>query len=159
MQILSPRTPFDVIVVGSGASGGWAAKRLAEAGVNVALLDCGRPQTDASFTEHMRPFELKYRDQAHELLRRTRPVQKECYACMEYNYEWFANDLEEPYTTPEDKPFSWQGRMRVVGGRTNVWGRQSYRLSEQDLKGKSFDGYGDDWPLSYADLAPYYDIV
>ena len=159
MQIVSPRTPFDVIVVGSGASGGWAAKRLAEAGINVALLDCGRPQSDASFTEHMRPFELKYRDQAHELLRRTRPVQKECYACMEYNYEWFANDLEEPYTTPKDKPFSWQGRMRVVGGRTNVWGRQSYRLSELDLKAKSHDGYGDDWPLSYADLAPYYDIV
>ena len=78
---------------------------------------------------------------------------------MEYNYHWFANDLEEPYTTPADKPFSWQGRLRVVGGRTNVWGRQSYRFSQQDLKGKSFDGYGEDWPLSYDDLAPYYDIV
>ena len=69
------------------------------------------------------------------------------------------NDHEEPYTTPEGKPFSWQGRTRIVGGRTNVWGRQSYRLSEQDLKGKSFDGAGEDWPLSYADLAPYYDLV
>jgi len=159
MQIVTPQTGYDVIVVGSGASGGWVAKRLAEAGVKVALVDCGRPQTDASFTEHMRPFELKYRDQAHELLRRTRPTQKDCYACMEYNYEWFANDLDEPYTTPKDKPFSWQGRLRVVGGRTNVWGRQSYRLSDLDLKAKSHDGYGDDWPLSYADLAPYYDIV
>ena len=55
---------------------------------------------------------------------------------MEYNYNWFANDLEEPYTTPDDKPFSWQGRLRVVGGRTNVWGRQSYRFSEQDLQGQ-----------------------
>jgi choline dehydrogenase-like flavoprotein len=159
MQIVTPQTGYDVIVVGSGASGGWVAKRLAEAGVKVALVDCGRPQTDASFTEHMRPFELKYRDQAHELLRRTRPIQKDCYACMEYNYEWFANDLDEPYTTPKNKPFSWQGRLRVVGGRTNVWGRQSYRLSDLDLKAKSHDGYGDDWPLSYADLAPYYDIV
>jgi choline dehydrogenase-like flavoprotein len=70
-----------------------------------------------------------------------------------------AYDIEEPYTTPDDKPFSWQGRMRVVGGRTNVWGRQSYRLSEQDLKGKSFDGYGEDWPLSYADLVTYYEII
>ena len=92
-------------------------------------------------------------------MRHTRPVQKDCYACMEYNYDWFANDLEEPYTTPDDKPFSWQGRLRVIGGRTNVWGRQSYRLSDLDFKAKSHDGYGDDWPISYADLAPYYDIV
>src|SRR5918993_3563914 len=159
MQIMAPRRAFDVIVVGSGASGGWAAKRLAEAGVKVALVDCGRPLTDASYSEHMRPFELKYRDRAHELIRSTRPVQKDCYACMEYNYDWFANDLDEPYTTPADKPFGWLGRMRVVGGRTNVWGRQSYRLSELDLKARSHDGYGDDWPLSYADLEPYYDLV
>ena len=86
-------------------------------------------------------------------------VRRTATRAREYNYNWFANDLEEPYTTPDDKPFSWQGRMRVVGGRTNVWGRQSYRFSEQDLKGKSFDGYGDDWPLGYKDLAPYYDLV
>jgi choline dehydrogenase-like flavoprotein len=78
---------------------------------------------------------------------------------MEWNYHWFANDLEEPYTTGPNKPFSWQGRMRVVGGRTNVWGRQSYRLSDLDFKAKSHDGYGDDWPISYDDLAPFYDIV
>jgi choline dehydrogenase-like flavoprotein len=71
----------------------------------------------------------------------------------------FANDLEEPYTTPDGKPFSWHGRMRIVGGRTNVWGRQSYRLSDQDLHGRSFDGCGEDWPISYADLVPYYDLV
>ena len=73
MQIIAPRHTFDVIVVGSGASGGWAAKRLAEAGVKVALVDAGRPLTDAAYSEHMRPFELKYRDKAHELIRRTRP--------------------------------------------------------------------------------------
>ena len=92
-------------------------------------------------------------------MRRTRPKQRDCYACREWNYKWFANDLDEPYTNPDDKPFSWQGRTRVVGGRTNVWGRQSYRLSEQDLKGKSFDGYGEDWPISYKDLVPYYELV
>jgi choline dehydrogenase-like flavoprotein len=150
---------YDVIVVGSGASGGWAAKRLAEAGAKVALLDAGRAHGGGDYREHMRPFDLKYRDRAPEIIRRTRPRQKDCYACTEYNYDWFANDLEEPYTTPDDKPFSWQGRMRIVGGRTNVWGRQSYRLSPLDLKAKSFDGYGDDWPLGYDDLAPYYDIV
>jgi choline dehydrogenase-like flavoprotein len=159
MQLSSSVPRFDVIVVGSGASGGWAAKRLAEAGVKVALVDCGRPQDDEAFREHTPAFDLRYRDQADALIRRTRPVQKDCYACMEYNYHWFANDLEEPYTTPGGKPFSWQGRLRVIGGRTNVWGRQSYRLSDLDFKAKSHDGYGDDWPISYADLAPYYDIV
>jgi choline dehydrogenase-like flavoprotein len=150
---------FDVLVIGSGASGGWVAKRLTEAGVRIALLEAGRAHTPADYREHTRPFELKYRNSMPDVIRRTRPVQKDCYACREENYDWFVNDLEEPYTTPRDKPFSWQGRMRIVGGRTNVWGRQSYRFSEQDLKGASFDGSGDDWPLGYADLAPYYDLV
>jgi glucoside 3-dehydrogenase (cytochrome c) catalytic subunit len=150
---------FDVIVVGSGASGGWAAKHLSEAGVKVGLLDAGRALTDADYKEHVPAFSLKYRDQAPEFIRRTRPVQKDCYACMEWNADWFRNDLEEPYTVAEGTSFSWQGRMQVVGGRTNVWGRQSYRLSDLDLKAASFDGYGEDWPLSYADLSPYYDIV
>src|SRR5215475_2177729 len=152
-------TKFDVIVIGSGASGGWAAKRLAEAGVKVGLLDAGRALTDADYNEHQPAFELKYRNQAPEVIRRTRYRQKDCYACMEWNWSWFRNDVEEPYTTPEGKPFSWQGRMQVVGGRTNVWGRQSYRLSELDLKAASYDGYGEDWPLGYADVAPYYDLV
>jgi choline dehydrogenase-like flavoprotein len=150
---------FDVLVVGSGASGGWAAKRLAEAGVNVGLLDAGRVLTDEDYSEHTPAFDLKYRNMAPDVIRRTRYRQKDCYACMEWNYDWFRNDLEEPYTTPEDKPFSWQGRMQVVGGRTNVWGRQSYRFSDLDFKAASRDGFGEDWPLSYADLAPYYDLV
>ena len=150
---------FDVIVVGSGASGGWAAKRLAEAGVKVALLDCGRPQSDQNFTEHMPPFELKYRDRVPEVIRRTRPIQKDCYACTEFNYQWFSNDIDEPYATAPGTQFSWQGRVRMVGGRTNVWGRVSLRLSDLDLKAASFDGFGADWPLAYKDLEPYYDLV
>lgn len=150
---------FDVLVIGSGASGGWAAKRLAEAGVKVGLLDAGRAVSDKDWSEHKRELDLPYRNRAQEIIRKTRPKQRDLYACSEFNYDWFVNDLEEPYSTPEDKPFSWQGRTRIVGGRTNVWGRQSYRFSEQDLKGASFDGFGEDWPLGYADLAPYYDLV
>jgi len=148
---------YDVIVVGSGATGGWAAKRLSEAGLKVALLEAGRAVTPKEFTEHMPSFQLKYRNHSPEVMR-TRPIQKQCYACMEYNYEWFVNDLENPYSTPADKPFTWQ-RLRVLGGRSLVWGRQSYRMSDVDFKAASRDGYDVDWPISYADMAPFYDIV
>ncbi len=148
---------YDAVVVGSGATGGWAAKQLAEAGLKVALLEAGRAVSPTEFTEHTPAYQLKYRDHSPEIVR-TRPIQKQCYACMEYNYEWFVNDLDNPYSTPPDKPFTWQ-RLRVLGGRSLVWGRQSYRMSDNDFKAASSDGYGDDWPISYADLAPFYDIV
>jgi len=150
---------FDAIVVGSGASGGWACKRLAEAGLKVALLEAGKAQSDQKFSEHKPEFELKYRNRAVELVRRTRPVQSVFDVCNEYTQDWFANDLEEPYTTPKDQPFLWMGRLRVTGGRTNVWGRVSLRFSDWDLKAASHDGFGEDWPLSYKDLEPYYDLV
>jgi choline dehydrogenase-like flavoprotein len=148
---------YDVIVVGSGATGGWAAKRLSEAGLKVALLEAGRAVTAKEFTEHIPTYQLKYRNHSPEVVR-TRPIQRQCYACMEYNYEWFVNDLENPYSTPPDRPFTWQ-RLHVLGGRSLVWGRHSYRLSDIDFKAASRDGYDVDWPISYADLAPYYDIV
>lgn len=148
---------FDALVVGSGATGGWAAKKLSEAGLKVALLEAGRNISPEEFTEHMPAYKLEYRNLSPEIVK-TRPIQKMCYACMEYNYDWFVDDLENPYSTPKDKPFTWQ-RLRIVGGRTLVWGRQSYRLSDLDLKAASQDGYGEDWPFSYRDIAPYYDEV
>src|SRR3989442_1683290 len=153
------QTSFDVIVVGSGASGGWACKRLAEAGLKVALLEAGRPQSDKNFTEHKPEFELKYRNKASELIRKTRPIQVKFGVCNEYTYDWFVDDLEEPYTTPSDKPFNWMGRLRITGGRTNVWGRVSLRFSEWDFRAASVDGYGENWPLGYKDVESYYDLV
>jgi choline dehydrogenase-like flavoprotein len=150
---------YDVIVVGSGASGGWACKRLAEAGLKVALLEAGRPQSDKNFTEHKPAFELKYRNSTPEIIRKTRPIQVKFDVCNEYTYDWFVNDLEEPYTTPTDKPFNWMGRVRMTGGRTNVWGRVSLRFSDWDFKASSYDGYGENWPLAYKDIEPYYDLV
>ncbi len=150
---------YDAIVVGSGATGGWAAKQLAEAGLQVALLEAGRNVSPREFTEHKPVFQLKYRDMSGAGdWRKRRPVQVQCYACTEYNYDWFVDDVENPYSTPEGKPFTWQ-RMRIVGGRTLCWGRQSYRLSDLDFKAASLDGYGQDWPISYKDMAPYYDRV
>jgi choline dehydrogenase-like flavoprotein len=150
---------YDAIVVGSGASGGWAAKRMSEAGMRVALVCAGRPLKDGDYREHVQPYQLKYQARANDYIRRKQPVQKDCYACTEYNSDWFCNDIDEPYTTEKGKPFSWQGRMRVTGGRTNVWGRHSYRYSQQDLKSYSFDGAGADWPLDYKDLVKYYELV
>jgi choline dehydrogenase-like flavoprotein len=150
---------YDVIVVGSGATGGWAAKRLSEAGLEVALLEAGRDLSPREFTEHKPVFQLKYRDMngAGEW-RKRRPVQVQCYACTEYNYDWFVDDMDNPYSTPEGKPFSWQ-RLRILGGRSLCWGRQSYRLSDLDFKAASHDGYGHDWPISYKEISPFYDIV
>jgi choline dehydrogenase-like flavoprotein len=159
----SPANPskqlYDVLIVGSGASGGWAAKRLAEAGLKVAIVEAGRPQSSKNFTEHKPNFDLKYRNMAPEVLRKTRPIQSKQSSASEFNYEWYCNDLDEPYTTAPDKPYNWLGRIRMVGGRTNVWGRVSLRYSDWDFKAASHDGQGEDWPLSYKDLAPYYDLV
>lgn len=147
--------PFDALVVGSGATGGWAAKVLTEGGMRVALLEAGKKITPRDFTEHKRPWDMTYLGQS-PLIARDRPIQVTCGACTEYNYEWFVNDRENPYT--QAKPFTWI-RQRVLGGRSMSWGRQSYRMSPIDLKAKTHDGYGDDWPLSYEELVPYYERV
>lgn len=146
---------YDAVIVGSGATGGWAAKLLTEAGMEVALLEAGRRIPPSEFTEHKPSWQLEYLGLS-PLVAGERPIQSTCPACTEYNYKWFVNDRENPYT--QEKPFVWI-RMRVLGGRTLSWGRQSYRLSDLDFKSASHDGYGENWPFSYHDLAPYYDIV
>ena len=149
----------DVVVVGSGATGGWVAKRLTEAGVRVTMLEAGRPASDADYREHVQGYELRYHGMSKAPLARERPRQSESYACDEWNAPFYADDRAEPYTTPAGQFFPWVGRIRLLGGRTNVWGRQTYRFSDLDFKAASRDGIGIDWPVGYADLAPYYDIV
>lgn len=155
MQAGGTQQVFDAIVVGSGATGGWAAKKLTEGGMRVAMLEAGQKITQKDFTEHMQSWQLPYLGMSPKILRE-RPIQGQCYACTEYNHKWFVNDLENPYI--QDKPFNWI-RMRVLGGRSLSWGRQSYRMGDLDFKAASHDGYGDDWPISYADMVPYYEEV
>ncbi|MEO8025900.1 MAG: GMC family oxidoreductase [Bryobacteraceae bacterium] len=154
-QIAPAPEIFDAVVVGSGATGGWAAKQLTAAGMRVVMLEAGPPTTPKDFTEHQQSWQLPYLEMSPKLAE-DRPIQSLCYACTEHNYKWFVNDLENPYT--QEKPFHWI-RLRALGGRTLSWGRQSYRMSDLDFKAASHDGYGEDWPISYADLAPYYDQV
>jgi len=159
-MLLPRRKVYDVLVIGSGASGGWVAKELTERGLSVAMLEAGPPRVPTrDFTEHVWPYQLKFRgfgDQ--QQLLRTQPVQRLCYACDEYSHQFFVNDLEHPYTFPADKPFLWI-RGRQVGGKTFCWARQSYRYSDNEFKAASRDGYGEDWPISYKELEPYYDRV
>lgn len=156
----SRRKIYDAIVVGSGATGGWAAKVLTEKGLNVLVLEAGRKLDEAKdFREHTFPYELKYRGLVSgSKFAPRQPVQSRCYAASEYGHHLFVDDIDNPYTTPENKPFWWI-RGRHVGGRSITWGRQSYRMSDYDFKAASRDGYGDDWPISYAELEPYYNLV
>jgi len=155
MYIQQPGFVYDAVVVGSGATGGWAAKRLTEAGMRVALVEAGRRIPPTEFTEHKPSWQLPYLGYS-PIVSRSRPIQSTCPSCTEYNYKWFVNDHENPYT--QEKPFTWI-RMRVLGGRSLSWGRQAYRMSDLDFKAASHDGYGDNWPISYAELSPYYDLV
>jgi choline dehydrogenase-like flavoprotein len=156
----TPRTPdvFDVVIVGSGASGGWAATRLTEAGLRVAVLEAGRQLSDADYKDHVPAFQLKYRGRTKRPLEHERPRQSASYAVREWNADWFANDIEEPYVDESNPDFLWV-RTRLVGGRTNIWGRACLRLGDIDLKAASHDGVGVDWPITYSELAPYYDLV
>ena len=146
---------FDAIVVGSGCTGGWAAKWLTEHGLKVAMLEAGSKITPKDFSEHKQPWDYPYLGMG-SFFAKERPIQSKCYACTEHNYKWFVNDIENPYT--QDKPFSWI-RQRVLGGRSLSWGRQSYRMSDLDFKAASHDGYGEDWPISFDEMVPYYEIV
>lgn len=154
-QIAPSRQTYDAIVVGSGATGGWAAKKLAEAGMRVAMLEAGPKITTADYNEHKQSWQMPYLGMSPQVIK-DRPIQGRCYACTEYNYKWFVSDVENPYT--QDKPFHWI-RQRVLGGRSLSWGRQSYRMGDLDFKAASHDGYGDDWPVDYAEMKPYYEEV
>ncbi len=147
----TPTREFDAIIVGTGACGGFAAKELAERGLEVLVLDAGpMPEPSRDFAHHEFPWESPSRGLSAQR-RRWAPVKGRLPLA-------WARNPDHPYTTPPDKPFTWI-RSRIVGGRTLHWSRAAHRFSDYDFKAASRDGYGDDWPIGYADIAPYYDHV
>lgn len=142
---------FDAVIVGSGATGGMTAMKLTEAGLTVALLEAGEKTTWRDFDQcDIRQSAYRPRPDA----RSRRSVQSDCYACKAPYDRWFVDDIDNPYT--QAKPYRWI-RMRVLGGRLLAWGRRCYRMSDLDFKAASRDGWGEDWPINYEDLVPYYE--
>ena len=155
-----PETQYDAIVVGSGITGGWAAKELTEKGLKTLVLEAGRsinPEED--YVEHVPVWRMRYRGlMDRHRVEDQQPIQRKCNALDEWSGKFFVNDKENPYTTPSDKPFLWI-RGRHVGGRSIMWGRQSYRWSNLDFEANSREGVAIDWPIRYKDIAPWYDYV
>jgi choline dehydrogenase-like flavoprotein len=150
--ICSPRA-YDVCIIGSGAAGGTAAKVLTEGGMNVVLLEAGPPLNPAKdFKEHLWPYDLPHRGAG--IGGRLRGEEADEF--MAPNGAWEIDG--EPYVSAPGSKFRWF-RSRIVGGRTNHWGRVSLRFAPTDFKPRSLDGMGDDWPITYDELAPYYDKV
>jgi choline dehydrogenase-like flavoprotein len=150
---------FDAIVVGSGITGGWAAKELTEKGLKVLVLERGRElRHGADYTgEHAPDWKLPFQGKPpRELYAEEYPVQSTSYAFGEATRHFFVNDKQNPYQT--EKPFNWI-RTDVVGGRSLVWGRQTYRWSQQDFAANQRDGHGIPWPIGYDDIAPWYSYV
>ena len=157
---MNDTTTYDAIVVGSGITGGWAAKELTEKGLRTLVLEAGRPIVpEQDYVEHVPPWEMRFRGMRDRRRQREdQRIQSTCYACDEWSAKFFVSDKENPYTTAPDKPFRWI-RGRQVGGRSIMWGRQVYRWSDLDFEANLREGIAVDWPIRYADLAPWYDHV
>ena len=149
---------YDAIVIGSGISGGWAAKELCEKGLKTIMLERGKN------IEHVKDYpsankeawDFPHRGRRTQKMIDDYPVLKRDYPLNETNLDWWASDKDSPYT--EIKRFDWF-RGYHVGGRSLMWGRQSYRLSDLDLEANAKEGIAIDWPVRYKEIAPWYDYV
>lgn len=149
---------YDAIVIGSGISGGWAAKELTEKGLTVLMLERGGAYEHIKDykTANKDPWEFEHRGRTSENQKKKYPVIHRGWAASEAVMDGWTNEEDCPYT--ELKPFTWWRSYRM-GGRSTLWGRQSYRWSEMDFEANVKEGVGIDWPIRYRDIAPWYDYV
>jgi len=149
---------YDAIVVGTGISGGWAAKELTERGLNILVLERGRMVKHGDYpTANLDPWEMPNGGNVTpEEMKDYEKQKRTGYTISESTKHWWPKDTEHPYT--EDKPFDWI-RGYHVGGRSLMWGRQSYRMGDLDFTANAKDGIAVDWPIRYADISPWYDKV
>lgn len=149
---------YDVIVIGSGISGGWAAKEFCEKGLKTIVLERGRDVKHLKDypTTNMMPWEFEHRGDLTQTIKDANPVVSKCYAFREDALHFFVKDAEHPYV--QEKPFDWI-RGYQVGGKSLLWARQTQRWSAYDFEGPARDGYAVDWPIRYNDLAPWYSYV
>jgi choline dehydrogenase-like flavoprotein len=152
------KNTFDAIVIGAGMSGGWAAKEFCEKGLKTLVLERGRDVKHLKDypTANMKPWEFAHRGQVPFDIRNENPVVSRCYAFREDATHFFVKDKEHPYI--QDKPFDWI-RGYQVGGKSIMWARQTQRWSQFDFEGPARDGFAVDWPIRYADIAPWYSYV
>jgi choline dehydrogenase-like flavoprotein len=153
---LNPENIFDAIVIGSGISGGWAAKELCQKGLKTLVLERGRDVRHIIdyTTANLKPWEFE--NGMFNTLKDTMESPIQSTAFDPGNKSFFVNDTENPYI--QEKPFNWY-RGYQVGGKSLIWGRQCYRLSDLDFEANAKDGFGTDWPIRYKDIAPWYDHV
>jgi choline dehydrogenase-like flavoprotein len=153
-----PGNSFDAIVIGSGISGGWAAKELTEKGLKVLMLERGRnfEHIKDYVSADKNPWNFSHRGIPTQHQLKIHPVIARTWGKVEPIMDYWANDVEAPYV--EIKPFKWW-RAYQLGGRSILWGRQSYRWSDFDFEANAKDGWAIDWPIRYRDIAPWYDHV
>ena len=149
---------YDAIVIGSGISGGWAAKELCEKGLKTLVLERGRNVEHVKDypTATKRPWELEHRDALTLSLKKENPIAARCYAFTEATQHFFVKDNEHPYI--QQKPFDWI-RGYQVGGKSLLWARWTQRWSDLDFEANAKEGIGVDWPIRYRDIAPWYSYV
>lgn len=149
---------FDAIVIGSGISGGWAAKELCEKGLKTLVLERGRDvkHVEDYPTTNMYPYEFAHRGEMPYEDKQKNPIVNRCYAYREDAAHFFVKDNDHPYV--QEKPFDWI-RGYQVGGKSLLWARQVQRWSDFDFEGPARDGFAVDWPIRYKDIAPWYDHV
>ena len=157
---MKEKNTYDVLVVGSGMTGGWAAKEFTEKGLDTLVLERGRDVKHIQDypTTNKAPWEYKHGKYDTLKEKGQYPIQS-----LKYNFDasskhFFVNDKEHPYLNPADKPFRWF-RGYQTGGRSLIWGRGTYRISDVEFGANLKDGHGTDWPIRYKDIAPWYDYV